>query len=207
VGDLDSIRTLFNLTPDHLRASRFITIGGQVILDRRDHKGQPSRGSLLDLAVTYNHGTGRSAALKFTKIRADISQYLNLWRKRLLALRVHLESTDILKGDRHAPFYLLSPLGGIDDLRGFSRNRYIDNDAITVSLEYRYPVWRKIDGFVFLDEGRPFCDITEDLAFEKWQYSFGGGLRVWDSDGLMLKTLVARSREETRFYFEMGAAW
>jgi len=35
----------------------------------------------------------------------------------------------------------------------------------------------------------------------------GRGLRVWGTEGVVLKTLFALSEEDTRFYFELGGTW
>jgi len=207
VGDIDSIQTIFSLTPDHFRATRLLTIGGQITLDRRDNKGQPSAGNLIDLSLSYNRGTGRSDNLEFLKVRADLNQYLNLWRKRILAFRAYFEHHNNIADNNPAPFYLRSSLGGFENLRGYERNRFIDNDVMVISLEYRYPIWQKFDAFVFLDEGRTFGQIREEFTLKRWKYSYGAGLRVWGMEGVVLKTLVALSKEDTHFYFELGGEW
>jgi outer membrane protein assembly factor BamA len=207
VGDIDSIQVLFDLTSDHFRATRYISFGGQFEFDWRDQKGQTSRGGMIDIEATYNHGVGRSDDLKFVIMRAEISQYLEIWRKRVVACRILAGRHDNLANDRVSPFYLQSSLGGIDDLRGYQKNRFLDNDIITASVEYRWPIWRVIDAYLFLDEGRSFQDAMDGFTTDGWQYSFGGGLRVWNSNGVTLSTLLAKSKEQTRFYFELGASW
>jgi len=207
VRDIDSIQTIFSLTPDHFRATRFLTIGGQITLDRRDHKGQPSRGNLVDLSLSYNRGTGRSDDLEFLKVRADLNHYLNLWRKRILAFRAYFEHLNNIADNSPTPFYLRSSLGGFDNLRGYRRNRFLDNDVLVISLEYRYPIWQKFDALLFLDQGRTYEHISEEFTLKRWKSSYGGGLRVWGTEGVVLKTLFALSEEDTRFYFELGGTW
>ena len=199
VGDIDSIQTIFSLTPDHFRATRYLTIGGQITFDRRNHKGQPSKGNLVDLSLSYNRGTGRSDDLEFVKVRADLNHYLNLWRKRILAFRAYIEHLNNIADNSPTPIYLRSSLGGFENLRGYNRNRFIDNDVVVISVEYRYPIWQKFDAFLFLDQGRTFEHISEEFTLKHWIYSYGGGLRVWGMEGVVLKTLVAMSKEDTSF--------
>lgn len=207
VRDIDSIITFLSLSPEYFRSSRFFSIGSRITFDCRDHKGQSSSGSLGELSFIYNHGTGRSNDLDFVKFKMMFSQYQNLWRKRLLALQVNFEKVDNITDGEVLPFYLMSSLGGIENLRGYRRNRFFDNDLASVSLEYRYPIWHVIDAFIFIDEGRTFENIEDDFTFERWKYSYGGGLRLWKSDGVFLMGLVAKSDEDTRVYLEVEAGW
>ena len=131
---------------------------------------------------------------------------------RILATRFYIQrfAADN-NNNRVTPIYLASRLGGFEALRGYSDGRFIDNDLAFASVEWRFPVFyvRKtgMDGFVFLDEGRVYDEITDATFFKDWKYSAGFGLRVWNEREVSLSTLVATSDEGTRFYIETGVEW
>ena len=114
------------------------------------------------------------------------------------------QTTDLRDETAFLPFYLLPSLGGVKTLRGYTKHRFVDNDLALISAEYRYPIWEKIDAFVFLDEARVFNNLTDDFKWHDWKYSYGGGLRVWETDNLILSFYAAKSEEETRFNIQFS---
>lgn len=207
VGDIDSIQVLFDLHSDYFRPTRYLTVGTGVELSWLDSKGQPSQGTSIGLEASYNHGVGRSSDLKFLRLRGEIDRFFNIWKKRIIALRITAERHDNVANERSTPFYLLSSLGGNENLRGYRENRFVDNDFVTATIEYRWPIWKVIDAYLFLDEGRTFGNVPDEFTLDGWRYSYGGGLRVWNNDGVTLVVGLGRSEEETRFYLDLGASW
>jgi outer membrane protein assembly factor BamA len=187
-----------------MQAARIWSVGMQLIHDWPDHPGQPSRGGHESISLQYQKGVDRSEDLKYVITRVDIRHYLNIYKKRLLALRVLVEALDRIGNSPAAPFYLRPSLGGGNDLRGYRTRRFTDNNLAMVSIEYRYPIWDAADAFIFLDEGRVFNPFTDSFTFSNWQYSAGGGIRIWSNGGLILSTLVAAGKEGARFYLELS---
>ncbi|UCC45041.1 MAG: BamA/TamA family outer membrane protein, partial [Candidatus Zixiibacteriota bacterium] len=179
--NVDTIKVSLGLGYEDFRPTRFWGVGGRLRHDWRNHMGQPTRGGVEEVSFRYSHGIGVSDRLRFTTTRVDLRQYLHLFRKRTLALRALAQSVDVIDAASRPrnPFYLLSSLGGQDDLRGYPRDRFIDNDYALVSLEYRYPLWPAGDGVLFLDEGRVFHSISDDFTLRNWRYSAGVGIRVF----------------------------
>lgn len=203
-GDLDSIAQSFSLSHDDLSDVRMWSFGATLSHDWRDNEGQPSSGGYEEIGVTFNQGVGRSSDLRYTITRLNLRHYLNIFKKRILVLRMLVESIDPVGHTPNVPFYLRTFLGGEDDLRGYRRRRFVDNDLALVSVEYRYPVWIKLDAFLFLDEARVFESITKDFDLADWRYSAGGGLRVRNDESLILSMQVAFSDEGTRFYLQLS---
>lgn len=203
-GSLDSIASNLSLSTDDLSDVRMYSLGATLSHDWRDNEGQPSQGGFEEISVTLNQGVGRSSDLGYTITRLNIRHYVNIFKKRILALRVLAESIDPVGHTPYVPFYLRRYLGGENDLRGYRRRRFVDNDLALVSLEYRYPVWLKLDAFLFLDEARVFESITEDFDLTGWRYSAGGGLRVRNDESLILSMQIAFSDEGTRFYLQLS---
>lgn len=198
----------YRVTRGQLQGSRYIKFGTAFERDSRNNLGQPSSGYHLLASLDRFVGVGRSNARDFTRYGVDFQAYHDLWRKRILAFRAKFQRivTDEVTGGT-IPVYQMSSLGGLDALRGYNRGRFVDNDLITVTLEYRYPIYHLFDAFVFVDAGRVYADLTKAEVFENWKQSFGGGLRIWKSKGTVAVVQIARSDEDTRLYFELGASW
>ncbi len=209
-GNLDLIMADpdFALDEGRLDGSRYVTAGVIFEYDGRNHHGQPSRGfHILSRFIRYL-GTDRSADLGFYEVKLDARHYLNVWNKRILAARFYVQRFDAdNNNDRATPIYMTSRIGGVDGIRGYTEWRFTDNDLALASLEWRFPLWDRLDGFIFLDEGRVYNEITDSEFFRGWRYSAGFGFRVWNVDEVTFSAQVARSDEDTRFYIESGATW
>jgi outer membrane protein assembly factor BamA len=141
-------------------------------------------------------------------MKVDLRHYLNVWRKRIFATRFYLHRIDADDGNPTAlPVNLLSRLGGPAGLRGYTVGRYMDNDMVLASIEWRFPVWKVIDGFAFLDEGRVFDDIADARVFKGWIYSAGMGLRVWNKDAVSLATTIGFGDEGVQFQLGADVTW
>lgn len=203
-GDLDTLQTRFNLADDEMSASRFWTVASEIAIDKRDHKGQPSRGGHYVAGLSYNRGMDRSSELEYLQWKVDLRQYLNIFKKRILAFRLYLESINLIGDSKAVPFYLLPSLGGKDDLRGFRSRRFADRNLALASVEYRYPVFGSVDAFLFVDGGRVFRSFDSDLSLSFWRNSIGGGFRVWGSGESVASALLAKSNEGYRFYLQVA---
>jgi outer membrane protein assembly factor BamA len=208
--NLDSLAAdpRYSLLPGRLDGARYIRFGLIVEFDGRDNGGQPSNGfHILTRWVRY-FGTGRSQDLNYYETNVDVRHYLNVWRKRILATRVYVQRFDAdNNNERATPINLVSRLGGASGLRAYSPGRFTDNDLLLASVEWRFPVWRTLDGFVFLDGGRVYEEITDAQVFRHWRYSSGMGLRVWNLQEVSFSTTFAFGEEGSRFYVASGITW
>jgi outer membrane protein assembly factor BamA len=132
-----------------------------------------------------------------------MQQFFNLYKKRIIAIRIRAEAINRIGDTSPLPFYLKSSLGGEDNLRGYSTRRFVGYNAALLTVEYRYPVYFGADMFIFLDEGRVFNSLHEKFSLSNWRYSAGFGLRLWNREGMILKTEVAFSEEDSRFYLQL----
>lgn len=204
VGNLDSIATLFDLNGNELRSSRVWSIGLTLDHDWRDHPGQPSGGGQELLSVHYSKGVSRTNDLEYLVFRGDLRHYLEVYKKRVIALRFLVETTELLGDSPELPFYLRRSLGGEEKLRGYPENRFLDHNLALAAIEWRYPIWKVVDGFVFFEEGRVFDTFTEDFTLDDWHYSAGAGLRIWRMDGLLFSSFFGISREGFRAYAQLS---
>lgn len=206
-GRLDTVQTRFDLGDGELRSSRVLSADTRLAFDFRNNVVQPSHGGMAVASIAYNKGLGDFDDLEFVRSRVELYGYFELFLKRILAVRVIAQSVDKPAGSPAVPIYLKSSLGGYSDLRGFRSSRLVDDDMVVITLEYRYPVLHVVDAFIFLDEGRVFPSITDDISWGQWLYSTGVGFRVHGRRSVLLTTLLAFSREAVRFHLQMGADW
>jgi outer membrane protein assembly factor BamA len=202
-GDLDSIKSKLNLVEHDLRPTRFWSGGISVAYDRRDNPFQPSQGGLEQIAVTYHHGIERGRDLEYLTGKLDLQHFFNLYKKRIVAVRLFVEGISRAGDTSPLPFYLKPSLGGEDNLRGFSARRFMDNNLALMTIEYRYPIYFGAEMFIFLDEGRVFNSLHENFSLSNWRYSAGFGLRLWNREGMILKTEAGFSEEDSRFYLQL----
>ncbi len=168
--------------------------------DARNEAGHPTRGGEQLLAAQLS----KDGDLGYAKYTVDLRQYIELFYRRVLALRVHTELTKDL-GDREVPFYRLSKLGGQDMLKGYQPFRFVDDDLAYVSAEYRVPLNPMVNMTLFIEEGRVFRNLFDNFTLHDWNYSYGGGLRFRARNGgLITSLIIARSDEDTRLLFGLN---
>jgi outer membrane protein assembly factor BamA len=159
-----------------------------------DVPGSPTRGNRTRVTLAYH----RALDEKFSHLgfSAVSEQFVELFDRRTASVRLGMIWRHA-PGDDRVPFYNLAYLGGIENIRGYTRGRFRDRGALSGGITYKYPIWRVVDGTLFYESGRTFHALDE-IAFDHWASSVGFGLRVWVPDGLVFEQLVARSDEELR---------
>ena len=88
-------------------------------------------------------------------------------------------------------------LGGHELMRGFREGRFVGESASVTTLQYTYPIWVWVDGFVFVDVGNVFGKHFEGFDIAKMTMSFGMGIRTNDDRDIGLELLVGAGT--TRF--------
>jgi outer membrane protein assembly factor BamA len=202
-GDLDSIKIKLDLDDSDIRSTRFWSGRISIAYDWRDNPVRPSKGGLEQIAMTYHHGVGRDHDLGYLTGQLDLQHFVNLYKERIVAVRLLVEGISRPDNTSPLPFYLKHSLGGKDNLRGFSNRRFVDNHLILMTVEYRYAIYFGADMFIFLDEGRVFNTFRDNFSLSNWRYSAGFGLRLWNREGMILKTEIAFGDEGNRFYLQL----
>ena len=202
-GELDSLiaNPALGLTEASFAKSRIAGIGFLINHDWRDHRGQPTKGGFERIGIAYNVGTGRGDDLEFWHYSVEMAQYFNVYMKRIIAVRGLVDWRDRTTDSPELPVYALADLGGLHGLRGYSTSRFNDDAKALASIEYRWPLWDRIDAFLFIEGGRVFHDLSHDFEFRDWESSYGGGFRVWHQEGLQAYLQIAGSSEGGRVYF------
>lgn len=128
--------------------------------------------------------------------------YLPLGGGRTLAMRAAADLRHERNGGQ-IPFYLMPSLGGVESMRGYRPYRFRDDNALTLTLEYRYPVSGFADFVIFTDQGQ-VAPEPGDFSLDGFRGSYGLGMRVKNLTGVAMRIEVARSREDTRIYFNFS---
>jgi outer membrane protein assembly factor BamA len=159
------------------RESDFLHAGLRATIDRRDSPRRTRRGAYYAVGLERFVGLG-SRDSDFLRFDADVRGYVpvrGLSGEDSIAVRGQMAITDAAANGQ-IPFYFLPRLGGGGTLRGYETSRFIDQQALVFSAEYRWQVRRKLQIVGFVDAGQVAPD-TRDFSFSKLQSSYGAGIR------------------------------
>ena len=165
--------------------------------DTRDSHIHPTRGMRLELQGEWaSHILGGN--YDFTKVRSEFSVYRqSFFRNHTIAFRFWVQH---VQGD--APYWELSRVGDGQTARGYKAERFLDNAMALSSLEYRFKIYRKLGGVVFVDAGRVWPELW-DFGFRDWHTNFGWGLRYYLLN-FVVRFDIGISHEGTRIFFNFG---
>lgn len=176
-------------------------LGPVLIYDTRDNLFTPKSGSFHQALVqSYNKVLGGSS--NFMRYRLDLRKYQSGIGPGVLAGQALFT---FASGD--VPFQFMSPLGGVDLLRGFLAGRFRDEDAIAFQADYRFPLFWRFGGAVFGAAGQ-VAKSVEDFGFNRFRTNGGGGLRArLNNEGMVVRGDVAFSNEGMYIYFAFSEAF
>ncbi len=199
----------------------------EAIIGTALHLGQygpypdPSQGYKADtLFESSGHFLG--ATQYFYRGSLDTAFYKPLWAQSSSKLVLRLKYGWGYPTDKN-----LYELGGMDGLRGYNRKTLRGSNMGLGSLEFRFPMIKKLDvrvfdnlinlesmnGVVFADLGQSWYGNIDDTQFKK---DAGLGLRFVVTLGSFLEKVIVRldaaqaidePKEPTRFWFGLGHAF
>jgi outer membrane protein assembly factor BamA len=186
-------------------------LGGQPRFIRQDltaeanyrmPRGNPRRGGKYAVVLQkyMDQEVGRDS---FDRVEVDLQQYVPLLHdRRVLVFRalgsVVPDASDVV------PFYLQRTLGGPDDLRGFRRFRFRDENMLLLQAEYRWEIFTAMDGAIFYDRGA-VAARPGDLSLSEMDSDYGIGFRFGTATGVFLRVEGAfGSREGKHLVIRYG---
>lgn len=144
------------------------------VYDSRDNVYDPTRGQRMSFTSQWaGHGLGGD--FDFLKFTAEGRAYRKVGHAQVLAFRARLGWAF---GD--VPYSALFTAGGADTLRGYEDDQFRGRKSYNATLEYRFPLVRKVSGVVFTDVGGAW-DAPNVFWYsddKKFNASVGAGLRV-----------------------------
>ncbi|WP_301859286.1 outer membrane protein assembly factor [uncultured Megasphaera sp.] len=170
------------------------------VFDNRDNVYDPTRGKRLSFTGFWA-GNGLGGDFDYFKFIAENRLYYKVGRAHVIAVRL---MGGIATGDM--PYNDLFTLGGADNLRGYEDDEFRGNKMYQATVEYRYPIAKKIQGVFFADMGNAW-DGTENIPWyhnsNKIHYSGGLGFRITTPIG-PVRLDYAMSSEGGKFHFSFG---
>jgi Omp85 superfamily domain len=180
---------------------------GQTIdvrFDTRDHGETSERGFFAELAAGPVEGLAGSPAFLTSHLDARALLPETAW----ISAAARLDWRGV--SSPRAPFYAQSSLGGAYYLRGFTEDRFIDQNAWTFEFEQRIRLFQthiygvtadwRIDPFVAV--GQVYRAL--DDAFSHPQVAAGMGFRAWVRPNVVGRVDVANGGEGWKVYVEIG---
>lgn len=171
-----------------------------VAFDRVRFSGFQRRGLWLQIGAATFRGIGGGDP-DFHRFLGETRYYLPVGSKAMFAVRGLVELNRLDSG-AGIPFFDLSRMGGSrNGPRSFSGGRFRDRDGLSLMTELRREILRfdgrRLQGFVFLDEGGVTRNLGSISAADL-HTSYGLGLRLADRKGLATIGYAAFGAEGVR---------
>ena len=180
---------------ENFGTTRSITLGR--IFDSRDNVYDPHEGKRMAYSVEWAGGLGGD--FDFTKFTADWRYYYRAGGENVWALNLGAGYAD---GDM--PLSQRYSMGGSDTLRGYEDDQFRGNSMVKATLEYRFPIVKKVQGVLFTDNGYAWDKRHEDdFDFGLIKNSYGVGLRINSPLG-PVKLDYGYGEDGGKFHFSFG---
>jgi len=177
---------------------RSASLGLLVNYDSRDDNYYPTRGQYFQ-AGWHDFSENWGGDQEFQKSTVFYNYYHLFGKQTVLALRARAEDSS-----EGTPFFFLSSLV----MRGFSRDRYLATDTLSIHSELRHKFLERWGAVVFVESGW-YGDTFSKLADSRTIISYGTGLR-WQATkdkSLHLALDFAVSTDDRAVYFRIGEAY
>lgn len=170
-------------------------------LDTRDNIYDPREGKRTAYSVEVANFGGD---FDFEKYQADYRYYYRMGKDYVWALNL---GAGYANGDM--PLSQRFSVGGSDVLRGYRDDQFKGNSMLKGSLEFRYPIIKKVQGVFFTDTGYAWSEDykEDDFDLSKMKNSVGIGLRINSPLGpikLDYGYRLESSDRGGRFHFSFG---
>ena len=146
------------------------------VFDNRDNYFNASKGRRISFAAQWG-GHGLGGDYDFYKFTAEGRFYKALGNGHILALRL---MGGYIDGD--VSYGNLFDLGGSDTLRGYEDDQFKGKKMYAATLEYRFPIAKKVQGDLFTDAGSTWGIDEGKIPWytddDSLNWSVGVGIRL-----------------------------
>lgn len=164
--------------------------------DTRNSYINPVSGLLMQLEYELLYQTVPSNRF-YSRLMLAFQQYNEIIVKNLvMALRIKAETT---RGGLNSSTFILLPVGGSNNLRGYALDKYRFTMMILANGELRFPIWWRFGGIVGVDYATGILPNDDSKSL----INAVGGLRLL-MDNFVVRADVGFSKDETGFYLNFG---
>ncbi|VBB06718.1 surface antigen variable number [Lucifera butyrica] len=164
------------------------------VYDTRDNIFDPTEGKRVFLSSEFA-GNVFGGQFDYNKYTLQASQYFKVGSKQTLAL-----ATTAGYATGNVPDISKFYVGGIDTLRGYKDEEFTGKEMFTATIEYRYPIVKKVEGVLFTDAGNAW---EGDYSVGGLKYDIGAGVLVNTPIG-PIRLYMAYGDEGIRYQFGFG---
>ncbi|MFD2247130.1 BamA/TamA family outer membrane protein [Pontibacter ruber] len=177
-------------------------LGLVFLVDSRDNVAFASSGIYLEVSG-YHFGRTFGGDFNYNNFNLDFRKYFELKPNKVLAF-----NTSFNLNNGEIPVMRMAPAGGDRILRGYAKNRFLEDNFAGAQLEYRFPLFWRLGMAAFAGAGDVF-EKPSDVTFSTLKYSVGSGLRyaLNPQQKLNIRADVGYGREGVNFYIVIGEAF
>lgn len=180
---------------ENFGTTRSLTVG--TVFDSRDNVYDPHEGKRMSYSVEWGGAFGGD--FDFVKLSTDYRYYYRAGGENVWALNL---GAGYANGDM--PLSQRFAMGGSDTLRGFEDDQFRGNSMLKATLEYRFPIVKRVQGVLFTDNGYAWDKRHEDeFDLGLIKNSFGVGLRINSPLG-PVKLDYGYGDDGGKFHFSFG---
>ena len=167
----------------------------QHITDTRDNIYEPTSGGRVSLTGEF---AGLGGDFTFQKLSIEDQCYFKVGHAQVLALRAQYGAG---RGD--ISYFNKFTIGGQDTLRGYREDQFRGKRMTLGTIEYRFPIVKKVQGALFTDFGGAWDD---GLTPDNMHASVGVGLSLNTPLG-PLRLDYGRGSDGGRVHFSVGGSF
>ena len=139
------------------------------VFDTRDSNTSPTEGVRYTLSAEI---AGFGGDFRFNKYTLDARRYWKVGKTQVVALRGIYGL-----GTGNIPYMQLFSVGGIETLRGYRDDQFKGNKMYSSTLEYRFPVAKRVSAALFTDIGNAWG--SNSFAYDtSIKIGYGLGIRL-----------------------------
>ena len=157
-----------NYIPNNFGLTRSITLSR--VFDSRDSNTNPSEGTRYALTAEL---AGLGGDFNFNKFTAEVRHYWKVGKSQVVAARGVMGY-----GSGSIPTMQQFTAGGIDTLRGYRDDQFKGNRLFTTTLEYRFPIAKRVQAALFADIGDAWGDTWNAYRSMSLKTGVGFGISV-----------------------------
>ncbi len=157
-----------NYIPDNFGLTRSMILSR--VFDSRDSINNPSEGTRYALTAEI---AGLGGDFTFNKYTAELRHYWKVGKTQVVAARSILGY-----GTGNIPAMQQFTAGGIDTLRGYRDDQFKGNRMFATTLEYRFPIAKRVQAALFADIGDAWGDTWNAYRSMSLKTGIGCGISV-----------------------------